>query len=95
MRIDYLKQTKKLGAEKVASPDLEKWFSFLILKIYHRESLHRRIKSRIRKIQELELYVNTGIIRTKSLCNHCRCGVLGRLMEPMLITKSPPNSGLS
>jgi hypothetical protein len=61
LRSDYLKLTKELRVEKIASPDSEKLFSILILKIYHRESnriiksLHKRIRSRIKKNQELEL----------------------------------------
>jgi hypothetical protein len=61
LRSDSLKLTKELRVEKIASPDSEKLFSILILKIYHRESnriiksLHKRIRSRIKKNQELEL----------------------------------------
>jgi hypothetical protein len=61
LRSGFLKWTKELRAKKVASPDSETRFSILMLKIYLRESLsvtkslHRRIRNRIRKNQELEL----------------------------------------
>jgi hypothetical protein len=48
--------------KKVASPDFEKWFSVLILKIYHRESKRITFSHRItshenqEQNQELELY---------------------------------------
>jgi hypothetical protein len=61
--------------KKVASPDSEKWFSALILKNYHRESilvtesLHRRINFSLFQSREYSLWELKFQQRLNSCCN--------------------------